>query len=182
MLSVTAEALLKLCSGNGFACWTAGGSEPGKCPLIDARGYVQQQDCYQQLRFVCRTKGEYNANRYSLRLAFREASVPLAPIPWTRAPRGTSRSSACTVRQHQAAVSRLRPWHVSSPFDFAAGLCTAPGPSALALRAFSTGQTAHALCGPARVHPPVTRMPVAVHPYLLGTGCRTGTATPRSII
>ncbi len=52
-----ADALLKLCANSGFTCWVSGPSVPGLCPLITGYGNIEKQDCYQQLRFVCRTKG-----------------------------------------------------------------------------------------------------------------------------
>ncbi len=56
-----AASLLKLCAGNGFTCWVGGPSPADLCPLMSASGSIEKQGCDQNVRFVCRTKGEWAA-------------------------------------------------------------------------------------------------------------------------
>lgn len=46
----------QLCAKRGYTCWVrrSASTRVGLCPLMDAKGTIQEQGCEQTVRFVCR--------------------------------------------------------------------------------------------------------------------------------
>ncbi len=59
LFAFSTGSLLKLCAGNSFTCWVSGPSPADLCPLMSATGSIEKQGCEQNVRFVCRSKGEW---------------------------------------------------------------------------------------------------------------------------